>query len=91
MRRADEFTAPPPRGDDDGWLPPDECAKQMSVSLAELDALIRRGAVRARRVGWAVEVQPCIVNVTPRPESSSPRRASGTTKNTPHTRVRGRK
>jgi len=89
MRRADAFRAPPPRGDDDDFLPPEEAAQRMGITVAELDDLVRRGALRARRDGWAVLVQPAIVNVAPRPESSSPKRGSGTTKKTPHTSVRG--
>lgn len=63
----------------------------MGISLAELDAYVKRGILRARRDGWAVLVQPAIVNVTPRPESSSPRRSPRQSKEKPHTPVRGRK
>jgi hypothetical protein len=90
MRRADEFRAPKPRGDDDSFVEPEEAAKRMGVTIPQLDDLIRRGAVRTRRTGWGIEVEPAIVNVTPRPETSSPKRGSGTTRNKPRTPVRGR-
>lgn len=90
-RRADEFRAPSPRGDEDDFLPPEECAARMGISLPELDDLVRRGAVRARRDGWAVLVEPCIVNVAPRPEKPSPKRSPRQAKEKPRTPVRGRK
>lgn len=67
--------------DDREWLEPAEAARRMGITTAQLDGLIRRGGVRTRRIGWAIEVEPCIVNV---PASQTPRsrRASGTTK--PH-------
>ncbi len=80
--RADEFRAPPPCGDDDGFVPAEECAQRMGITVAQVDDLVRRGALAVRREGWAVLVQPAIVNVTPRPEKPSPRRGSGT-KTTP--------
>ncbi|CAM3577647.1 DNA-binding protein [Mycobacterium colombiense] len=89
MGRVDEFRAPSPRDDEDGWLPPEEAAQRMGITVPELDDLVRRGALRARRDGWAVLVQPAIVNV--RPEKPSPKRGSGTTKSRPRTPVRGRK
>lgn len=79
MRRADEFSAPPPAGRDDSFVSAEECARRMGVTLGELDKLVRRGAVRARRNGWTVEYEPCIVNVKPSGKPRS-RRASGTTK-----------
>lgn len=66
--RADEFRAPPPSSDDT-FVSPEDAAKRMNVTMPELDDLIRRGAVRTRRTGWGIEVEPCIVNVTPRPEN----------------------
>ena len=88
--RADEFRAPPPRGDDDdGFVPAEECATRMGITVAEVDDMVRRGALAVRREGWAVLVQPAIMNVAPRPESSSPKRSPGTT-NKPRT-PRGRK
>lgn len=85
--RADEFSAPPPRGGDDrDWCEPAEAARRMKITMGALDDLIRRGGVRTRRIGWAIEVEPCIINVQPS-ETPSPRRASAAKPRTP----RGRK
>ncbi|WP_067117457.1 hypothetical protein [Mycobacterium sp. 852002-51057_SCH5723018] len=70
------------------WVEAEECARRMGLTMRELDDLVSRGAVRARRVGWGVEYQPCVLNVTPRPEKPSPKR--GTAKARPDT-PRGRK
>lgn len=48
---------------DDEWVSPEDGARRMGITLAQLDELIRRGAIRARRVGWGVEVQPAVTNV----------------------------
>ncbi|OBB89644.1 hypothetical protein [Mycobacterium sp. 852002-30065_SCH5024008] len=77
--------------DDREWLDPEDAAKRMGLTMPQLDDLIRRGAVRARRNGWAVEVEPAIVNVRPRPEEPAPKRRTRQVKEKPHTPVRGRK
>jgi hypothetical protein len=60
MGRVDSFT-PPPFDDDRDWCTPEAAAARMGTTVQEIDALIRMGALRARRVGWAVEVEPAIL------------------------------
>jgi hypothetical protein len=76
--------------DDREWVEPEEAARRMGITIGQLDALIKRGGVRARRNGWAVEVEPAVLNVTPE-EPPKPKRHHGTTKRAPHTPVRGRR
>jgi hypothetical protein len=88
--------------DDREWVTPQTAARRMGITLAQLDVLIRRGGVRARRTGWTVEingverpdmeVEPCIVNAPDvTPEEPAPKPHTGVTKRRPHTPVRGRK
>ena len=59
--------------DDREWLDPEDAAKRMGLTLPELDDLIRRGAVRARRTGWGIEVEPAIVSRSVIPRSCAAR------------------
>jgi hypothetical protein len=58
--------------DDDGWLPPEECAARMGITVRQVDDSVRRGVLRAKRDGWAVLVQPAVTNVEPRSDSPPP-------------------
>ncbi|WP_273736553.1 hypothetical protein [Mycolicibacterium septicum] len=52
------------------WLSAADAAKALGKTPAGLDAAIKSGALTARRVGWAVQVQ-----VIEKPPATAPRKA----------------
>lgn len=43
------------------YLPPEDCARRMGISTAELHTLVRRGAVSAMDSGWGLMVRPTLL------------------------------
>jgi hypothetical protein len=66
--------------DDDGYLPVQQCAERMGITVEQLMALIQDKVVKARRWGgWALEAEPAIIpGLTARPKRAGggPRRAA---------------
>jgi hypothetical protein len=65
------------RDDDDTFVPVDECAERMGLTVAEVMDLVKRKALRARRYGaWGqLEVQPAITNAVPRKAPAKSKRS----------------
>jgi len=48
--------------DDDTYVTADECAKRLGLSVPEVEDLVSKGLLRARRHGgWLLEVQPALI------------------------------
>lgn len=48
--------------DDDDFVPVEECAARMGISVERVEELVAQKVLRARRFGgWALEVQPALV------------------------------
>jgi hypothetical protein len=47
---------------DDTYVPVEDCAQRLSLSVPEVEDLVKKGLLRARRDGgWLLEVQPALI------------------------------
>jgi hypothetical protein len=48
-------------GDEDGFLPVDECARRLGISEQRVAVLVEQHVLKAKYDGWMLVVQPALV------------------------------